>query len=248
MGREYLLLRFFSDDSHVRTLREGKIRMMSSKYYKSLEDGLQSDVGADGRFDMYENSAYIYNPDDNGEITLDQPLKLMNKDIIKIRVYEGVESPIIINNEADDELTKVYCFYALFLDEVKEQQLSSVFKDIEKFGTYYCIIHDTEDFVKRINRGIEEYYVKDIIKNPELKFVDYVDVKKFNGVYGAYRKPTQLSWQNELRFTVSASSTDPFMLDIGGIKDISIWGKVTDLKNGRIYSNRELSIDDYEID
>ncbi|MCB2292171.1 hypothetical protein LGK95_01295 [Clostridium algoriphilum] len=44
-----------------------------------------------------------------------------------------------------------------------------------------------------------------------------------------------MSWQRDYRIkVVTQSSSDPFLLNIESLKDITIWGKVSDLINGSV--------------
>lgn len=45
------------------------------------------------------------------------------------------------------------------------------------------------------------------------------------------KKPNGLSWQREYRLAVdTVDISNPFYIDIGDIRDITMWGKVDDLK------------------
>lgn len=71
----------------------------------------------------------------------------------------------------------------------------------------------------------------------------YCDINKFSGFMKVFEKPDGLSWQREYRLAVTTVDiSDPFYIEIGDIRDITVWGKVDDLKKGYIVNDLNVFI------
>lgn len=245
INKEVVLLRYFNKESHIESFRSGKIRMMSAKHYKEIEKNTSKLY--DNRFDSLENSTFIYNPNPDGTIPLSEPLEILGDKYSKMWVLPGISIvPITIYNEDLDTITKIFCLYSMLMQDIVNRELSSCLSTMEdNLGDYYCLITNTNEFITRIKRGYSRYVVQKVVRNGCLNFVEYVDENNFNGSYGPFRKPSGLDWQREFRIKVETLNVDPFCLDIDSLKDITIWGKVCDLLNGKIDKNGILALDNY---
>lgn len=240
-----LLVRFFNNEEHIEHFRSGNLRTMSMEYYKKMEK--QSLKLYDNRYDSIENSIYVLNPDKYGNIQLNNPINIGDTGYEKIEVRNcKLLNPIIIGNDKLDEITKILCFYMIDLNEIKDGKFNSVLSTMEdSFGDYYCLVTNTEEFIQRIAGTMAYYTKKNIIRNGEYKPVTYVDEKTYYGYYGPFCKPKGLWWQREFRIKFETLNKDPFIIKTKDIKDITICGKVRDLKNATINNNEMLVIENY---
>lgn len=243
-NNKYTLVRFFQEEEYVETFRCGKIRMMSAKYYKKNEE--KSKELYNNRYDAFENSNYIYNPNLDGTIQFAEPIG--RERFTNMWVNPNVLcSPIIIDNDKLDELTKISCFYILPIHNSPYKKLSSyVSNKVYNFGNYYCLIINQIEFENRIKNGIIKYHNQKITSGECFGPVEYIDEKNFNGKYGPFRKPSGLSWQNEYRIrVVTQDNNEPFWFEVDNLKDITIWGKTSELLDGMFNESGGLIISNY---
>lgn len=236
-NKEFILLRFFEQEKHIEDFRSGSIRMRSAKYYKELEKHIAKLY--DNRYDSIENAAFVYNPNSDGTIQFTEPLKMDDDEYHKMWVNpDCLCSPVIINNDTLDEMTKLFCMYSMFKSDIVDGKLSSCLSTMEdSLGDYYCLIINNNEFFSRIINGISIHNTQKITRNGQLGFVKYVNENSFNGSYGAFCKPSGLVWQREFRIKVETLNNDPFWLKVDSLKDITVWGNVKDLINGKINEN-----------
>ena len=246
LNKKYTLIRFFEEEKYVETFRCGKIRMMSAKHYKENEK--KSNELYNNRYDTFENSSYIYNPNSDGTIDFVDPIgperftnMWVNPDILC--------SPIIIGNDKLDELTKISCLYMLPIHESPYKKLLSyVSNKVYDFGNYYCLITNQVEFENRIKNSIINYHNKKITSGECFGPVEYIDEKGFHGRYGPFRKPFGLSWQKEYRIkVVTQDDNEPFWFEVDNLKDITIWGEISELLNGMFNESGGLIISSYNI-
>lgn len=245
LDKKCILLRFFEKESYIECFRSGKIRMMSAKYYKKT-DGKSLKL-YNNRNDFLENSTHIYNPNPDGTITLVDPFKYgIDNETTNMWVNpECLCSPVMACNDILDKLTKISCFYMLPENETILSCLSTMKGDL---GDYYCLITDINKFTSHIIFGFTKYRDQGITTNEAMRSVEYVNENKFNGRYGPFRKPSGLDWQREYRIKVlNQNSIDPFWFEVNSLKDITIWGKVSDLLNAKYNERGGLIIPNYHI-
>lgn len=252
--KEFTLIRFFEKEDYVENFRNGNIRMMSAQHYKEMEFSLEL---YNTRYDSLENSNAIYNPNPDGTILWETPVQ--KGDPIQmggegctgcwVNPEGELLSPIIISNDASDNMTKISCFYSLFKQNIVDDKLSSSISTMKgKFGDYYCLITNKNEFFRRITNGFLDYNSRKIAGNAKIGFPNYVDERKVNGRYGPFCKPAGLSWQREFRIILQTEKIDPFWFNIVSLKDITIWGKVSDLLNGKLDKDGNLIIDNYKTE
>lgn len=242
--KKFLLIKFFDNKDFVESFRKGKLRMMSTKYYKELE---KTNKLYNNRYDSLENSHSLYNPNQDGKILFKEPLKFGNEEYPKMRLGNcTVSSPVIISSNTSDEMTKITCMYSILWEDLVDGKLSSCLSTMEdNLGDYYCFVTNLDEFLYRIQIGILKYAEKRIVRNGFIDFVKYVDEFDHNGLYGPFCKPSGLSWQREARIKLETRNVDPFWLDVGSLKDVTIWGKKKDLLNATLDKDKQLRIDNF---
>lgn len=225
---ENYLFKFLSKESYVEEFRMGKIRLMSAYYYATLEQA--KDSFCNNRFDATDGKSFLLNRE-NAKEAMD--IQFANN--TKIQIGPGVES-ILINSEGSSKQLKISCYYALNRADIREGKFKNVLDTMEdSLGDYYITFLDPSEFARRVQNEVEKLKIQGIVKDFGMKCVEYYDANKFTGVAGPFLKPDILKWQREYRLLIETiEQSDPFYIDIGDIRDITMWGKVEDLYNGYI--------------
>ncbi len=240
----FVLLRFFEKEDYLQTFRTGRIRMMSADHYKNFEKC--SGKLYNNRHDMLENSVFVYNPQPNGTVQLKEPLTIGNSTYNTMWCAPSVVSPIMIANDNYDKLTKLSCFYSIFRNGIVDGKISSYLSTMKSdLGEYYCLIVNTPEFITRIINGFTKYQELRIAGNGQLGFIKYVNEHEYNDRYGAFCKPSGLSWQKEFRVKIETDNIDPFYFEVECLKDITIWGKTSDLYKSEINDKGDIIINNY---
>lgn len=232
-GSNYFF-KFFDKEEYIELFRNGKIRMMSADYYATMEhpSGLCSN-----RDDATEGKAFLFNnPDiDNGGI-----IKFPNQ---TIEYASGIES-ILLSDTSYNKDIKISCYFSINDREIPMGRFEKAIENMkDSLGEYYLFFLDFEMFQRKILNKAEKQKRDGQVKGIGMDFVRYYDVYNWRGVTGPFDKPNVLEWQKEFRIMIQTiKKPDPYIIDIGDIRDITVWGKVSDLKEGYIVKEGEVCL------
>ena len=133
----------------------------------------------------------------------------------------------------DPSNTMIYCMSALNMGPNgvipgTEAGVAKLDNNFLEFGSHVLLIRDLAAFFERINKAISKifflYTSRDLHANSGS--VEYMNLNKYNGHIGVFRKDSSFAWQREFRiaFCVPDSALNDngaFELEIGDISDIS---------------------------
>jgi hypothetical protein len=208
-------VRIYEKLEHAEDFRRGRLRMRTLGHFKSLRDGTDALRG-----DPYEAASTIL-----------QPSKI---DTFKI---DGVDknprhllAPVLIHYPAP--LTWfAFCLYSLstvgFAEELSAESLPRLKESMQlsdectRLGDFAVVVTDGDQFIDRI-----ETRVKALNIGGAMAYVKYYDPNEFHGEVPAsevpFWKPRRFAYQKEFRVVLSPQdASDPYVLDIGDISDIS---------------------------
>jgi len=133
----------------------------------------------------------------------------------------------------------VFCIYAAHsgeFEEISEETIDDFKKQIsipeecKNLGEYAVIVTNVTKFIERVKAAVRS-------NNYELNagLVEYYDPTRFNGsfseVESIFRKREEYKHQKEYRFSFDTgiAGTDPLILNIGDISDITMQCKVCEI-------------------
>lgn len=154
------------------------------------------------------------------------------------RVITDLAGPVMTRMNWQDHLN-VFCIYAAHsvdFEEISEETIEdfkkqiSIPEEFENLGEYAVIITNVNKFIERVKAAVSS-------KNYGLNagLVEYYDPTSFNGsfseVESIFRKRDEYKHQKEYRFSfdTGVAGTDPLILNIGDISDITMQCKVSEI-------------------
>jgi hypothetical protein len=186
---------------HMEQFRTGLFYMNTLSYFRDLE----ADTA---RGDRFEGVDSILQPKDLGEAYIDSGIACIGR--IDIR-REDLAGPITIamNRTAGCNL---FCLYAL-TKPVRDFLFPA---EQEWFGDCLVLITNTLEFLNRVSQAAREQ---------KLPFqgapVEYYDETGYSGQVGRFRKSSRFAYQNEYRMAIETGVDEPFLFQIGDIRDIT---------------------------
>ncbi|MAS23942.1 MAG: hypothetical protein CMI08_10075 [Oceanospirillaceae bacterium] len=154
------------------------------------------------------------------------------------RVITDLAGPVMTQMNWHDHLN-VFCIYAAHsgeFEEISEETIDDFKKQIsipeecKNLGEYAVIVTNVTKFIERVKAAVRS-------NNYELNagLVEYYDPTRFNGsfseVESIFRKREEYKHQKEYRFSFDTgiAGTDPLILNIGDISDITMQCKVCEI-------------------
>ena len=189
---------------HIESFQKGEMYFNTLQYFRYLEEEQSNCQG-----DKYEGYSELFQPDMG-------TLEINGKEI------KDISGPIMISLGLENQ-KNIFCMYSIIFEKEKREVLKINPKNFS-FGEYSLIVRDVDEFLRRVCRACDG-------RELEYGFVEYVDINKFHGQYGPFKKPKKYSYQNELRFVLKNSSLKPFILKIGDISDITVIIKTSELNS-----------------
>lgn len=220
------LFKFFDCPKYVEEYRTGKIRLMSAYHYATLE----SNAGFyNNRYDITEGQTYVIhrdNPDQSDTYKWGNGRLTLNAGVIAT----------CFNGATPNKQLKLSCFYALKRTDIHDGKFANALSTMKSsLGEYYCFFTDPTEFLRRIQVKLTELMDNGILRQYKADRVNYYDFEHFTGVSNPFYKPNGLDWQREYRLLLQTiNQPDPFYIDIGDIKGITVWGEKKDLMNAYI--------------
>lgn len=225
------VFRFFDKKEYLDEFIYGSIRTMSIQYYKELESDPNLPYN---KSDPFENSLYIENLNNGKPIPSNNPV-IVKSNYGDIHLMNSIVDLVNICDPTLDFNTKILCLTVIKLNEIKNHSFSSVFNEIgHNLGNYYCLITDTDVFLKMISNVMDELEPKNIIRNFEYNFVDYKDQNSLCGSYSAFKKRVGFRWQREFRIKYETPNNDPCYIKIPSLQYITDSGTVDEIMNAKV--------------
>lgn len=213
----------FGKYEHMKSLQEGKIFARPLGYFQKME---QDNLDKAMRHDKYEGTFELRQPktshEEGDKIFISNKEGNITKDITS-----GIIGPMRLSNKSIKGMP-VFCMYSInsnVLEDYKKGLIKNLIDPkVEEFGDYALVIDDYKEFIERVSR----FSNINVGPNKKIKIVsgivDYVDVEKFHGNYGAFKKPYEYSYQSEFRIAferLSIPTDHTIIAPIGDISDIS---------------------------
>ena len=200
-GAPWLALLKLGEREHLEKLRKGEMYMNSLSYFAKLE--------ADGaRSDQFEGTDYLTQPSDVLEFVFNPNIKGVEPLRITAADLAGPARIALHRTSA----CNICCFFAI--DKPFDEPM---FADKhEWFGSSMMLFTHTPEFLSRVISAAQK-------QNLPIKahLVEYYDETKYTGPIGVFRKRSQYSHQCEYRIQLHTGSTDPFILNVGDLSDIT---------------------------
>lgn len=208
-----LICRCFDQLEHAEEFVNGKIRMMSLKYYQEKE------ADDNGRKDKFEGAQKLLQGDQT-VIVID------GREITKAN---GLVS-VVLHGVEHEKTTKICCCTALPVTD----RIESI-DSLSQFKLPYCVLFsDPNEFLFRFRNAAKGMHYA-------TGKVTFYDESTYSGSLNEFMKPTSFEWQNEFRLTLWSDKEDPFYLDIGDMHGIAKIYKTEELvqalKEARIETN-----------
>lgn len=211
----------FGKYEHMKELQEGKIFARPLGYFQGME---YKELDRAMRYDQFEGTAELHqskNLMDEGRSVL----LVDNEDNIIGDLTSSIIGPMKLSSGYLKSVP-VFCTFSIHSKLLKDYEDGTITRlidpRVEEFGDYVLIINDYATFIDRVDK-ILQMYVKHNLRAVS-GIVEYVDVKKFHGEYGVFKKPLEYSYQNEFRIVfegLSIPSDKSIIVEIGDISDIS---------------------------
>ena len=233
------LFKFFTEEKFIDEFRKGRIRLMSAYHYATLE---QTAELYNNRYDVTEGKTFIYNN------PLSEEKNIRFGSDIEIELGKGVRN-IVVNSGNPNQQIKLSCYYVIEKNDIPDGKFKTVLDTMEdSLGEYYMFFIDPAKFAYKVQDCMNELKKENIVIDFSLNRVTYYDVDNFTGFSDPFKKPNGLFWQREYRLAVNTiDMPDPFYIEIGDISDITIWGKIEELKQGYIVDDSKVFIPNFRL-
>ena len=244
---DFILFKFLDELEDARSFRKGHMLLNSAFHFKCEIEHKDSVYLYDGRWDVFDNAQYVLNP-----VKSVDPLSFLkdedgnNFPFKKLWISEHVNSisPITISNNDLDKRTKLLCLYSLFYENLKPGKMADTIQQkIDENVKFFVLITDTHEFLKRIRNVFAKLDNEQKLYKAGYGFAQYIDEFMLNGAHGVFHKPQGLGYQSEFRiFILSRFLENPMRFDMEDLSDISYIGRVDDLLESTIRSDKGFTI------
>src|SRR5580658_5388683 len=187
---------------HLAMLRSGLLHMKSLAYFAKLEND-------PARSDPYEGTDSIIQQCDVGELVFDTQMH----GISPLR-FDGppdglVNIRISLNKTS---ACNIFCMFA-----INEPIVGSIFpKTYEWPGDHFVLFTNTAEFLNRVTVAAKRQGL-----GAEGRMVKYYDETKSLDQVGRFLKRSMYSYQREYRIAVEPGVDEPFLFEIGDLRDIT---------------------------
>lgn len=181
---------------------EGELYFNTFKYFRELE------CSSDGRGDPNEYLSYY-----GGNGTKVAIKRKGDKEYTQINDVQFVS---MRNNQ--EEYSHLYCLSSINKSWTYKNKLLISSKNFADGKNYAVIIHNFNEFAKRLKAKLVELKVR-----AKARYIDYVSRKEYNGEMGCFKKFEEYSYQNEYRIVACLKNDSvPQSIKIGSLKDIAL--------------------------
>jgi hypothetical protein len=197
-GNPAMFLLKMGQREHMEQFRNGLLYMKPLNYFRELE-------GDSARADHYEGVTNIFQP----------------KDVIMRLSAPGFGEVVIGSDDLAAATTlsmnSELCCNIFCLHAITAPVNGTLFPaQHEWFGDSIGLVLNTQEFLNRVLAAakVGNFTVKG-------KLVEYFDDETYTGKLDRFRKSKHFAHQREYRIAVESPGTEPLILDIGGITDIT---------------------------
>jgi hypothetical protein len=191
-----MFLKFGQEKDIVDLYRNGTIYMNAIQKFRELED-------EELRGDSYEGASKIVNyPPGQFEIPS--------------LGYKGNHLGIHLKEAYNNVLGNIYSLYCISSHGWENPNDFKIDDRIKSFGSHCLMIKDNKKFLSLIEDALQELKAK-YYHN----FVEYYNKKVINRQISLFEKPLEFEYQKEFRIYVERDSTEPFIVKIGSLVNIS---------------------------
>jgi len=180
---------------------EGVIYMRHLSTFSDIEDNFRGDVYEKLSAIIEVDGFRIYETNDEGK---------------EIEIFYEKNGKAYFSQYYPDKLAgNIYSIVGLF-SRAEKPEARVVDKRCQQFGDTCVIILNPLEFLSRVEKEA-------LAQNIDLSWgvTEYYNIKEYNGAWSPFKKPSHLSYQQEFRLLVKRKETDPVILRIGSIEDIS---------------------------
>lgn len=197
-GNTAMVLLKLGQREHMEQFHKGQLYMNTLKYFRDLE----SDPA---RADLYEGATHIFQPND-AIITFSAP---GFREILIDSTDLAAATTLSMNSEL---CCNIFCLYAITAP-VNGTLFPS---EHEWFGDSMVLVLNTQEFLNRVVAAAKARNLSGTRKQ-----VEYFDDEAYTGKWDRFRKSKRFAHQREYRIAIDSPGTDPLVLDIGDITDIT---------------------------
>lgn len=235
------LFKFFEKQDYVDEFRTGKIRLMSAFHYANMECSAKL---YNNRADSTEGKTLVFN---NNNTNPDEKKTLMFGNNEKIVLAPGV-TRMVLNSGNPNQQLKISCYYVIDATDIPDNRFKTALDTMEdSLGEYYVAFTNPEEFANRIKKRLDKLIAEGKASDFSMNRVQYIDMDKIARFKNPFEKPKGLEWQHEYRLLINTvDKSDPFYIDIGDIKDITIWGHKADLEKGYVSDDTTIYIPNHK--
>jgi hypothetical protein len=108
-------------------------------------------------------------------------------------------------------------FYGITTDCFINNELIPVDNNMKSFGSHFIMITNFDEFVKRIDKAMENTYRI----NWRYGFIKYFNENDYEGNIDEFKKRSRYNFQNEFRLHFKIQETSAVDIEIGSIQDIA---------------------------
>lgn len=200
-----VILKFGQYDHLMQLLNEGIIFLNSVNNIRKAEDKEDKEHF---RNDTLEGITQ-YTSVGPTELTLvpqsgDPPIKLP---VLNITYYGHYE----------ETFGSICSFYGITDKSFVKDQLLPIDERMKQFGSYFIIIRNFDEFIKRIDTAVE----KTTRCAWQYGFVKYFDAKNFSGEINLFKKRSIYSYQKEFRLHFKTEHPQPIFVKAWPMRDIA---------------------------
>lgn len=197
MGHTIKMFLKFGEERHINDLYDnGTIYMSPIQFFRKIEDG-------ELRGDKYEGIRSIRNL---------PPGEFKIPDIN----FEGRYQALQLSQSYETVVGNIFSLYCVSTHGWTDPKDFKIDQRIERFGSHCLCVMNNREFLSRIEMALKLKGVK-----YSHNFVDYYDKDKVSRDITLFEKPLEFEYQKEFRIYVERMSTEPFIFQIGSLKNIT---------------------------
>ena len=214
----YYIVKFFDQGEHAEAFLHGEIYARKLSVFRDYEMG--------DRGDPSEGTTAILQPRKGLQLTITAKSGPQSKDETVIVTEKDLAGPITMGSDYLLQLN-VFCMFGIYGDSPeleimgkKQQRIELPERCFREFGSHVVVIKSVRQFLDRVKKAADREGYQLWVQP-----VEYYDPSTFDGymrgLQGAFRKPVDLAYQQELRIAFdTVDHPGPLTLNVGDLSDI----------------------------
>ena len=214
----YYIVKFFDQGEHAEAFLHGEVYARKLSFFRDYEMG--------DRGDPSEGTTAILQPRKGLHFTITVKSGPQSKDETVIVTEEDLAGPITMGSDYLLQLN-VFCMFGIYGDSPELETIGKRQQRIElpetcfrEFGSHVVVIKSVRQFLDRVKKAADREGYQLWVQP-----VEYYDPSTFDGymrgLQGAFRKPVDLAYQQELRIAFdTVDHPGPLTLNVGDLSDI----------------------------